>query len=92
MYILVLLVSTASIQRAFSIMNIVKTKLDKIEDNFLEYYLVTFIERVIAKTFSIYTIIYICIPQHERAENSILDFSFSKLFYFLVYFVHLLHI
>jgi hypothetical protein len=56
--LLTLLVSTATIERVFSIMNIVKTKFrNKIEDEFLTDSLMLYIEREIAATFSIHSII-----------------------------------
>jgi hypothetical protein len=51
-------VSTATTKRAFSTMNIVKTRLhNKIEDEFLTYSLMLYIEREIAATFSTDSII-----------------------------------
>jgi hypothetical protein len=56
--LLTLLVSIATIERVFSIMNIVKTKFrNKIEDGFLTDSLMLYIERKIAATFNIDSII-----------------------------------
>ncbi|KAG8500793.1 hypothetical protein CXB51_002976 [Gossypium anomalum] len=51
-------VSTATIERAFSAMKIVKTRLrNRMKDDFLSTYLVTYIEKEIAREFSIDSII-----------------------------------
>jgi hypothetical protein len=56
--LLIFLVSTISTKRAFSTMNIVKTKLrNKIEDEFLTNSLMLYIEREITVTFSTDSII-----------------------------------
>ena len=53
-----LLVSTATTERAFSTMKLVKTRLrSKMDDEFLADSLVFYIEREIAETFSIDSII-----------------------------------
>jgi len=56
--VLTLPVSTATTERAFSAMNIVKTRLrNKIEDEFLTDFLMVYIEREVAATISIDSII-----------------------------------
>ncbi|XP_050211754.1 uncharacterized protein LOC126661916 [Mercurialis annua] len=56
--ILTLHVTTATTERSFSAMSIVKTKLrNKMEDDFLADYLITYIEKKIAKTFTTDSII-----------------------------------
>ena len=50
--VLTLLISTATTEHAFSAMKIVKTKLwNKIEDDYLGSYIITYIEKEIAQTF-----------------------------------------
>ena len=56
--ILTLLVSTATTERAFSAMKIIKIRLcNQMEDDFLANYLIVFIEKEIAKRFTIDMII-----------------------------------
>jgi len=56
--ILTLPVLTATIERAFSAMKIVKTRLrNRMEDDFLANYLIVYIEKEIAKRFTIDMII-----------------------------------
>jgi len=56
--VLTLPVSTATTERAFSAMNIVKTRLrNKIEDEFLMDSLIVYIEREVAATINIDSII-----------------------------------
>jgi len=56
--ILTLPVSTATTERAFSTMKIVKTRLrNRIEDDFLANYLIVYIEKEIAERFTIDMII-----------------------------------
>jgi hypothetical protein len=56
--VLTLPISTATIERVFSIMDIVKIRLrNKIEDKFLTDSLMVYIEREVAATISIYSII-----------------------------------
>ena len=48
-----LYVSTATTERAFSAMKLVKTRLrNKMEDDFLANYMITYIEKDIARTFT----------------------------------------
>ena len=50
--VLILPISTATTERAFSVMKIVKTKFrNKIEDDYLGSYMITYIEKEIAQTF-----------------------------------------
>ena len=56
--VLTLPVSTATTERAFSAMKLVKTKLrNRMEDDFLASYLITYIEKEIASSFGIDSII-----------------------------------
>ena len=56
--VLILPISTATIERAFSAMKIVKTKLrNKMEDDYLGSYVITYIEKEIAQTFDYDSII-----------------------------------
>ena len=56
--VLTLPVSTATIERAFFAMKLVKTRLrNKMEDDFLTSYMITYIEKDIAQTFTIDSII-----------------------------------
>jgi hypothetical protein len=56
--ILTLLVSTATTERAFSAMKIIKIRLrNQIEDDFLANYLIVYIEKEIAERFTIDMII-----------------------------------
>ena len=51
-FVLILPISTATIERAFFDMKIVKTKLkNKIKDDYLGSYMITYIEKKIAQTF-----------------------------------------
>jgi hypothetical protein len=57
-FILTLLVSITTIKRAFSVIKIVKTRLrNKIKDNFLANSLVLYIEREIAESFDLDSIL-----------------------------------
>jgi len=57
-FILTLPVSTATIERAFSAMKIVKTRLcNRMKDDFLANYLIVYIEKEIAERFTIDMII-----------------------------------
>ena len=57
-HVLTLLVSTATTERAFSAMNIVKTRLhNKMEDDFLTDSILLYIEREITQSFSMDSII-----------------------------------
>jgi hypothetical protein len=56
--ILIIPVSITTIKRTFSVMKIVKTRLcNKMEDDFLANSLVLYIEREIAKSFDLYSIL-----------------------------------
>ena len=66
--ILTLPVSTATSERAFSAMKIVKTRLrNKIEDEFLANNLVVYIEREIVKNFDLNSILddFICLKERK---------------------------
>ncbi|GAV74522.1 LOW QUALITY PROTEIN: Dimer_Tnp_hAT domain-containing protein, partial [Cephalotus follicularis] len=57
-FVLTLPVSTATIERSFSAMKIVKSRLrNKMKDEYLADYLVTYVEKIIAIQFSTYSII-----------------------------------
>ena len=56
--VLTLFVSTATIERVFFAMKLVKTRLrNKMENDFLTSYMITYIEKDIARTFTIDSII-----------------------------------
>ena len=51
-FVLILFISTTTIEHAFLVMKIVKTKLkNKMEDDYLGSYMITYIEKEIAQTF-----------------------------------------
>jgi len=65
--ILTLLVSTATTKRAFSAMKIIKIRLrNQMEDDFLANYLIVYIEKEIAKRFTIDMIIDYFYSMKER--------------------------
>jgi hypothetical protein len=65
--ILTLLVSTATTKRAFSAMKIIKIRLrNQMEDDFLANYLIVYIEKEIAKRFTIDMIINYFYSMKER--------------------------
>lgn len=75
--VLTLPVSTATTERAFSAMSIVKTKLhNKMEDDYLANYLITYIEKEISRCFDINTIIdEFCGMKNRRAQLMMPKFS-----------------
>ena len=72
-------VSITTTERVFSTMKIVKTRLrSKMDDEFLEYYLITYIEKDIAKLFNVDSIIYAFdLKKKRRAQLIMPSFSIS---------------